>query len=451
MDSNHMITFDLAKCIGCNKCVQVCNSQGIGVFRYGTGPRSKPVVKLGTLLDSDCVGCGQCIHECPAGALYPHYDIEECLAILRDVGPVQYKKKIALLAPPVAKALAQFYNIPNNIDPLPITVQILRELGFTHIFNSVFGSDDMNELDAQEIIETHNSCSGPIISARCPSVVKMVTQGYSTLISRLMPIRSCGVMLGTLLKDSWEEEIYTCYIVPCTSKKDEIIRDISGHRAVDACFTIWEMINYLAKSSIVITPESAVRSAERLVPGRSTKRYYDLDAPFDNSRGLAYTQLWAEGIGATCMRFVAHKLKQSILKVTEKSIVEFNGKVKQYANLFVYRIGTNDYTLLVARGGRAVRHCLNLISAGKITCDYVDLLFCPGGCKNGGGQYRPAYTYGNKDPDTILFDPEKNFQKVIESAKKSSLLDFVELQNRDRTIRAHYVASPRQSSLNIND
>lgn len=457
-----MVTLDLDKCIGCGKCVQVCNSQGVGVFRYETGPRSKPIVKLGSLLDSDCVGCGQCIHECPVSALYPHYDIEKCLAVLKDTGPVQYKKKVALLAPPVAKALAQFYNIPNHIDPLPITVQILRRFGFTHIFSSVFGSDDMNELDAQEIINTHSSRSGPVISARCPSVVKLVTQGYSTLIPRLMPIRSCGVMLGTLLKDSWGEkiclsgsakkdEIYTCYIVPCSSKKDEIARDICEPRAVDACLTIWELISYLARSSIVVTQELAAEASEKLVPGRSTKRFYDLDAPFDNSRGLAYTQLWTEGIGATCMRFVAHRLRQPILVVTEKPIVEFNGKVKQYANLLTYRIGDAEYTLLVARGGRAVRHCLDLISTGGMTCDYADLLFCPGGCKNGGGQYQPAYKHGNKDPDTVLFDPEKNFQRVIESAKKAGLIDFVESQNKDKTIIARYAASPRRCSLNIED
>ena len=457
-----MITFDSDRCIGCSKCVQVCDSQGIRVFKNGIGPRSNPVVKLGSLANSDCVGCGQCIHECPAGAIYPYIDIEQCLTTLRDAGPIQYKKKVALLSPPVAKAVAQFYNIPNTIDPLPTTVRILRDFGFTHVFSSVFGSSDMNELDAQEVIRVHDSSSGPVISARCPSVVRLVIQSYPALIPRLMPIRSCGVMLGTVLKDSWgeglclsdhaeREDIYTCYIVPCTSKKDEIRRDIPDPSAVDACFTIWELLNYLAKSSVIITPELAAENADKLVPGRSTKRYYNLDPPFDNSKILAYIQLWEEGIGATCMRFVAHKLKQPILAVTENNLVEFNGKVKQFAHLYRYLLGATEYTLLVARGGRAVRHCLNLISTGEIMCDYADLLFCPGGCKNGGGQYQPAYLRGIQDPDVIRFDPEKNFEKIVNSVKKATLIDFIEPENNDRTIRAHYTASPRQCSMDIKE
>jgi iron-only hydrogenase group A len=367
---------DQAKCILCGRCARTCNEiQKIGAIDFinrGFQSTVSTPYNIG-LSVSDCILCGQCILVCPTAALREKSHSKEVMNALND------KKKFTVvqIAPAVRASLGEEFNLPPGTNVTGQIVTGLRRLGFKKVFDTNFAADLTIMEEANELVHrVMNKGTLPMFTSCCPGWVKYIEQNKPQLLKHVSSCKSPHEMEGAVLKTYYAKkmgldpkDIYVVSIMPCTVKKYESERaelKEDHHVDVDAVLTTRELVRMFNMSGIDFNdlPES------------------DFDNPLGESTGAAAIFGTSGGVMEAALRTAYKIISGSELEHLDLQEVRGMEGIKS-ATIPINGLNVN---VAIVNGIGNIKPLLDEIEKGESIYHFIEVMACPGGCVNGGGQ-----------------------------------------------------------------
>ncbi len=378
--SSPAIVRDPAKCILCGRCVRVCEEvQGVGCLDFigrGSGTTVGPALDQG-LNVSSCVNCGQCLLVCPTGALSEHPSLPTVLAALADPA----RTAVVQHAPAVALTLGEEFGLKAGTDVAGLLNAALRRLGFARVYETAFAADLTVMEEASELVKRLRQDGPlPMFTSCSPGWIKYVEQTHPDFIPNLSTCKSPQMMLGALLKSPRAaaagldpERVFSVSIMPCVAKKFEAARPelhVDGVPDVDAVLTTRELVGLLRQRGLDLA---------RLSPEPA-------DDPFGARSTAGRLFAGSGGVMESALR-TAHWL------LTGKDAGELKVPAAR-AGDGVREVRLNvaglELGAAVVSGLGPAKALLAQVRAGRRDLHFIEVMTCPGGCLNGGGQVRAA-------------------------------------------------------------
>ena len=371
----HMVR-DNNKCVLCRRCVGACEKvQGIAVI----GPNNRGFAScIGSAFDmglaeTSCIHCGQCIVACPTGALYEKddtYKVEEALADPEKIVVVQP-------APSVRATLGEEFGMPIGTDVEGKLATALRALGFDKVFDTDFAADLTIVEEATELVErVKNGGVLPMITSCSPGWVKFCETYYPDQIAHLSSCKSPQQMFGATVKTYYAQKmgidpakIVCVGVMPCTAKKFEVTRDqsaVPGIPDVDIAITTRELARMIKRNDIDF---AALPDGE-------------FDDPLGESTGAAVIFGATGGVMEAALRTAVEVITGEELKAVDFTEVRGMQGIKEAT----YKVGGLEVKVAVASSLSNARIIMDQIKAGTSPYTFIEIMACPGGCINGGGQ-----------------------------------------------------------------
>ncbi len=375
-DLSPAIVRDFNKCILCRRCVATCKKvQGIGAIDSANRGFASEVSTYAnkSLNDVNCTFCGQCIQACPVGALKEKDSTKEVWAALRD--PEKYV--VVQTAPAVRVALGEEFGMEIGTNVTGKMVTALRTLGFDKVFDTNTAADLTIMEEGTEFIERFTKQEKlPLITSCSPGWVKFCEHNFPEFTENLSSAKSPMEMFAAIIKSYYaeknniaKENIYSVAIMPCTSKKFEAQRpemSSSGSLDVDASLTTRELARMIKQAGINFAelPDS------------------EFDDPFGGATGAAVIFGATGGVMEAAVRTVYELLEGKPLENLELEAIRGVEGIKEAA----LTIQGKEVKIAVVHGTANAKALLEKIKAGEAKYDFIEVMACPGGCVNGGGQ-----------------------------------------------------------------
>ncbi len=365
-----------AKCVLCRRCVAMCDKvQNVGVIgpvARGFKTQILPAWDMG-LSETGCINCGQCIAVCPTGALTEKDDTQEVFAALND----KDKYVVVQTAPAVRAALGEEFGIPMGTSVTGKMAAALRRLGFDKVFDTDFAADLTIMEEATELI--HRVTEGgvlPMITSCSPGWIKFCETYYPDFIPNLSSCKSPHEMEGAVIKSYFAEKnnidphkIVVVSVMPCTAKKYECKRPEMGHDG-------------MSDVDVVITTRELARMIKLAGIDFNRLPDEDFDEMLGESSGAAVIFGVTGGVMEAALRTAYETIVGKTLDKLEFTDVRGFEGVKEAK----YDLNGLEVKVAVAHSTGAASKLLDAIKAGEKSYTFIEVMGCPGGCVNGGGQ-----------------------------------------------------------------
>ena len=382
---------DNEKCILCRRCSAVCSAnQAVGVI--GANARGfdthiscafeKPLGEVG------CISCGQCINVCPTGALAERDDTAKVVAAIED----PEKFVVVQTAPAVRVGLGEEFGYPIGSIVTGKLVSALRGLGFDKVFDTNFTADLTIMEEATEFLGRYTKKENlPLITSCSPGWIKYCETYYPEFIPNLSSCKSPQGMFGSVAKTYYAEKmgidpknIFVVSVMPCTAKKFEAERldhtAVDGLADIDVVLTVRELARMIKKAGLMFNelPEGTY------------------DAPFGLGSGAGTIFGATGGVMEAALRTAYFVLEGKELEDLDNTFTAVRGTegIKEAT----YTLAGNTVRVAVASGTANAKKLLDMVKSGEKEYDFIEIMACPGGCVNGGGQpIQPASVRNNVD------------------------------------------------------
>ena len=406
------IVRDTSKCILCGRCVARCqNAHGMGILGFENRGFKTIVAPAEnrSFIHSPCIMCGQCINVCPTGALMEKSEIARVDAAMK-----AGKYVVVQTAPAVRAALGEEFGMKIGTPVTGKMVAALRRLGFKKVFDTNFAADLTIMEEATELLgRIQNGGVLPMITSCSPGWVNYAEYNYGDQLDHLSSCKSPHEMFGAILKSYYAEKIggkpedmFVVSIMPCSCKKYEKERpemECDGHRDVDAVLTTRELGRLIRRSGINFTK----------LPDED----FDEDIVHDyTGAGVIF------GVTGGVME-AALRTAYFVLTGKEREGIVFN-EVRGFESIREAEFDLNGQKLKVAvtSGMKGAKVLLDQIREGTSPYTFIEVMGCPGGCINGGGQpyVRPALL-PNEDADILDTYIEKRAAALYSEDERQTL------------------------------
>ncbi len=393
------IVRDPNKCILCGDCVRVCKEiQSVGAIDFtkrGASTRVEPAFGK-NLNEVECVYCGQCVTICPTGALQVKSEVEQVWDDLYN----EDKVVVVQIAPAVRVALGEEFGAEPGHIKIGQIVAALKHMGFNQVYDTSFAADLTIFEEATEFIKRKTEGGIlPQFTSCCPSWVKFVEQYYPGLLPNMSTCKSPQQMFGSIAKEILpellgikKEQLVLVSVMPCTAKKFEAKRDEFIHEniaEVDHVITTVELAKMIAETGIQfnkLAPESL-----------------DLPLGFKTGGGIIFGN--SGGVSEAVLRFAYEKITGVSLGNLDFNVVRGTKGIREAK----VKIGELELKLAIVHSLANARKICQLIEAGKCDYDFIEVMSCPGGCIDGGGQpvnwdadFKERRTQGLYNADKML-------------------------------------------------
>lgn len=408
---NPYLIRDNSKCILCRRCVAMCSKvQSVGVIGANRrGFNTEIGCAFGRNLgDVDCVACGQCIKVCPTGALREVDDTDKVVAALND--PEKYV--IFGTAPSVRVALGEEFGMPIGTDTEGKMVAAIRRLGPDKIFDVNMTADLTIMEEGNELIERLNDKNAvlPMITSCSPGWIRFIEFNYPELLGHLSSCKSPQQMFGAVMKTYFAKlnnidpkNIYVVSCMPCTAKKVEILRDdqaASGYPDIDVVITTRELARLIKRYGI---------NFESL-----PDEQFDDPIGYGTTAGLIFGA--TGGVMEAALRTVAETVTGKPLDKVEFEAVRGTEGIKTAE----VDLGGKAIKVAVVNTLSKAREIMEQIKKGECEYTFIEVMACPGGCVNGGGQPIVPAPLLNKGVDPRKLRAEAIYAKDAGSAIRKS-------------------------------
>lgn len=398
--SSHAIIRDPNKCILCGDCVRMCdNVQNINAidFAYrGTEAQVMPAFNK-KIAETDCVGCGQCRVVCPTGAISIRTNIDEVWEALAD----KNTKVIAQIAPAVRVAIGDHFGYAKGENVMGKLVGVLHRLGFDEVYDTSYGADLTVVEESKEFIERFTSGQKmPLFTSCCPAWVKYCETKYPEFVPNLSTCRSPQQMFGAVVREYYKDpeknegkKIVSVSIMPCTAKKEEILRPESftnGKQDVDYVLTTTEVVRMIRKSGIVFDRVEIEAT----------------DVPFGIGSGSGVIF----GVTGGVTEAVLRRLQQGHSRVDMEAIKKSGVRGDEGIKTLTYDYNGREIRAAVVNGLANADKLLQKIKNHEEEYDFVEIMACRRGCIMGGGQPVNAGPRTRKARMKGLYDTDINTQ-----------------------------------------
>ena len=367
---------DNNKCILCRRCVAACQEQYVGVI--GANYRGIDT-SIGTpfevgLSNVPCISCGQCTAVCPTGALVEKDDTDKVWEALND--PDKYV--VVQTAPSIRATLGECFGMPVGTNVEGKMVSALRRLGFDKVFDTDFAADLTIVEEANELVERiKNGGVLPMITSCSPGWVKFCEYYYPDMINHLSSCKSPQQMAGAVIKTYYADKagidpkkIVSVSVMPCTAKKFEIGREdqsAAGVPDVDIAITTRELSRMIMRAGLNF---NALPDEE-------------FDNPLGEDTGAAVIFGATGGVMEAALRTANDWLTGKDNTDIDFTALRGTAGLKQAT----VNIAGNDIKVAVASGAAAAKVVMDRMKNGNPDgWTFVEIMGCPGGCVNGGGQ-----------------------------------------------------------------
>ena len=413
--SSPSIVRDPNKCILCGDCVRMCdNVQSVNAidFAYrGTRALVTPAFNK-KIAETDCVNCGQCRVVCPTGAISIHTNTDAIWDLLAD----KNTKVVAQIAPAVRVAVGDRFGLPKGENVMGKLVNVLHRLGFDEVYDTSYGADLTVIEESEELMNRLKTGENlPLFTSCCPAWVKFCEERYPDLAKNLSTCRSPQQMFGAVVREYYKDpeksggkRIVSVSIMPCTAKKEEILRPESttnGKQDIDYVLTTTELIGMIRKAGI---------------------RFENLeieatDMPFGIGSGAGVIF----GVTGGVTEAVLRRLREGHNRV-EMEKIKFSG-VRGEEGLKEVEFDYNGRTIraAVVSGLGNANNLMKRIQKGEVQYDFVEVMACRRGCIMGGGQPVPVDPESRIARSKGIYDTDINTQikKSNENPLVQSLYD----------------------------
>ncbi len=370
------------KCILCRRCVAACaRTQAVGVI--GANERGFNT-HIGCAFDMNldevaCVSCGQCIVVCPTGAIAEKDQTQQVWDALND----PTKHVIVQTAPSIRATIGEDFDMPVGTDATGKMAAALRRLGFDGVYDTDFAADMTIMEEASEFI--HRVQHGgplPLITSCSPGWIKYCEHFFPEFIPNLSSCKSPQQMFGAIAKTWYAEknnldpkDIFVVGIMPCTAKKFEVNREDQNAAGVPDC-------------DVSLTTREVARMIKRAGLDFVNLPDEDFDAPLGESTGAAVIFGATGGVMEAALRTAVEWITGDQLKALDFQDVRGTAGIKEAT----YKVGDLDVNVAVASGLSNAKKLLEKVKSGEKNYHFIEIMGCPGGCVNGGGQpVQPAH------------------------------------------------------------
>lgn len=404
-DSAKHMYRDNNKCILCRRCVAACAKwQGVAVI----GPNERGFkTHIGCAFDEDlgnvaCVSCGQCIVVCPTGAIAEKDQTKDVWRAIND----PTKHVVVQTAPSIRVTLGEAFGMPVGTDVEGKMVAALRRLGFDKVFDTDLAADLTIMEEANELLDrVKNGGPLPLITSCSPGWVKFCEHYYPEFIPNLSSCKSPQQMFGALTK-TWyakkmgldPKDIFVVGIMPCTAKKFETQRedeDAAGVPDVDVALTTRELARMINRAGIDFAS----------LPDE------EFDNPMGESTGAGVIFGASGGVMEAALRTAVEWLTGGKAPLEFTDVRGMEG-VKEAS----YTVGDLTLNVAVCSGLANAKKLLEMVKSGEKEYHFIEIMACPGGCINGGGQpVQPASVRNFQDLKAL------RAKAIYENDKKKQL------------------------------
>ena len=423
--STDYLVRDNSKCILCRRCVAACKAQEVSVIgAVNRGFSTQIACAFGEdLAHSPCVACGQCINVCPTGALHEKEEIDDVKAALAD----PEKVVIVACAPAVRAGIGEEFGYPVGTNVEGKLATALKRLGFDKVFDFNFAADMTIMEEATELIERiEEGGKLPLITSCSPGWIRYMEFYYPELIGNVSSCKSPQQMFGALVKTYYAEKndidpknIFVVSIMPCVAKKFEKTRDYenaSGYPDIDASLTTRELAKLIKEKGIMFN----------LLPDGQ------MDNPMGEFSGAGVIFGATGGVMEAALRTAVEKITGETIGKLDFTEVRGTAGIKEAC----YAVGGMNVKVAVASGLSNAKELCEKIKKGEADYQFVEIMCCPGGCVNGGGQpILDTYTRREVDYKALrakaLYDEDQ--AKTIRKSHENPVV---------KDIYEHYLGKP---------
>ena len=390
IDNKTPIIRDNNKCILCRRCVAMCKKvQEISVIGANDRGFDTHIASAfeNPLAATSCINCGQCIVSCPVGALYERDDTDKVFAALADPS----KHVLICTAPSVRAQIGECFGYEPGTDCEGKMVSALKALGFHGVYDMNLTADLTIVEEATELMgRIQNGGTLPMITSCSPGWVKYCEHYFPDMIENLSTCKSPQQMFGAVVKTyyaqkmGWDpKDIFFVSAIPCTAKKFEIGRPNQSAAG-----------NGIPDVDVAITTRELGRMIQRA--GIDFKSLEDdaFDVPFDIGSGAGAIFGATGGVMEAALRYAAE-----LILGTKLEKVDFNDvRGVEGIKLASYKLGDVTVNVAVASSTGKAKELLNKVKSGELDVQFIEIMACPGGCVNGGGQpIQPASVRASMD------------------------------------------------------
>ena len=441
---------DTSKCILCGRCVSRCvAAHGTGILGFEKRGFSTIVspAENRSFATSPCILCGQCVNVCPTGALMEKSEIDKV-----DEARRAGKYLVVQTAPAIRATLGEEFGYKIGTPVTGQMVAALRRLGFNKVYDTNFGADLTIMEEANELLaRIKDGGVLPMITSCSPGWINYAEYYYGDQLDHLSSCKSPHQMQGAIIKSYFAEknglkpeDIFVVSIMPCTAKKFEKERpqlQKNGIKDVDAVLTTRELAKLIKRSGINFAK----------LPNEEFDQ--DLMGEYTGA-GVIFGA--TGGVMEAALRTAYHELTGKEYEAVEFTAVRGMQGLKE-ATL---NIAGSEIKVAVASGMRNAKVLMDEIRSGKSPYTFIEIMGCPGGCINGGGQpyVKPCFlpnednnildTYKEKRAQALYSEDER--QKVRQSHNNKQVQklysDFLEKPNSHKAhelLHTTYVSRER--------
>ena len=434
IDNKTPIIRDNNKCILCRRCVATCAKvQGIGVIGANNRGFDTFIGSQfeGALADTSCINCGQCIVSCPVGALYERDDTDKVFEAIAD----PTKHVFICTAPSVRAQIGECFGYEPGTDTEGKMVAALKRLGFDGVYDMNLTADLTIVEEATELVgRVQNNGVLPMITSCSPGWIKFCEHYFPEFTENLSTCKSPQQMFGAVVKTyyaqkmGWDpKDIFFVSAIPCTAKKFEVGRpdqSAAGVPDVDVAITTREVGRMIQKAGINF------RALED----------EKFDNPFDIGSGAGAIFGATGGVMEAALRYAAEIILGKKLEKVDFPEVRGTEGIKTAS----YKLGDLTVNVAVASSTGKARELLNKVKNGELDVQFIEIMACPGGCVNGGGQpIQPAKVRMNTDlravRAAVLYkdDADETLRKSQDNLAVQKLYD--EFFGKPNSHKAHEV------------